>query len=90
MNALSFEPDYESELFALHSEINNKIYRTGRSIPFIVVKPVKREIFAADFRDRAVIIPFGDQDYMIFIVYQRVILIYFSAKPEMVARLLCA
>ena len=54
MNALSFELDYESELFALHSEINNKIYRPGRSIAFIVDKPVKREIFAADFRDRVV------------------------------------
>ncbi len=31
-----------------------KHYQTGRSICFIVNKPVKREIFAADFRDRVV------------------------------------
>jgi len=30
---------------------------------------------------------FGNRDYMIFIVCQRGILIYFSAKPQMVARL---
>ena len=38
----------------LHKEINNGTYRIGRSIAFIVDNPVKREIFAADFRDRVV------------------------------------
>ena len=54
MNALSFELDYESELVALCDEINKGTYRPGRSIAFVVNKPVTREIFAADFRDRVV------------------------------------
>ena len=54
INALAFELDYESELLSLWQEINAGTYRPGRSIAFIVDKPVKREIFAADFRDRVV------------------------------------
>ena len=53
-NALAFEMDYESKLINLCEEINNGVYTPGRSIAFIVEKPVKREIFAADFRDRVV------------------------------------
>jgi len=53
-NALAFEVDYESNLVKLCEEINNGTYQIGRSIAFIVDKPVKREIFAADFRDRVV------------------------------------
>ncbi len=54
INALSFELDYEHNLIKLWKEINNGTYKIGRSITFIVTKPVKREIFAADFRDRIV------------------------------------
>lgn len=54
MNALSFELDYELELLALRDEINSGTYRPRPSIAFVVDKPVKREIFAADFRDRVV------------------------------------
>ncbi len=53
-NAIAFEVDYESNLVQLCKEINNGTYQIGRSIAFIVDKPVKREIFAADFRDRLV------------------------------------
>jgi RNA-directed DNA polymerase len=53
-NAIAFEVDYESNLVQLCEEINNGTYQIGRSIAFIVDKPVKREIFAADFRDRVV------------------------------------
>lgn len=53
-NALAFEVDYEHHLVQLCEEINNGTYKIGRSIAFIVDKPVKREIFAADFRDRVV------------------------------------
>jgi len=53
-NALAFEIDYENKLIELCNEINNGTYKIGRSIAFIVNKPVKREIFAADFRDRIV------------------------------------
>ncbi len=51
-NAIAFEVDYESNLIALCEELNNGTYQIGRSIAFIVNKPVKRENFAADFRDR--------------------------------------
>lgn len=54
MNALAFELDYERNLLQLAKEINNGSYTPGRSIAFILDKPVKREIFAADFRDRVV------------------------------------
>jgi RNA-directed DNA polymerase len=54
LNALRFEKHFEHNLFALHDEILNGSYTPGRSIAFIVEKPVKREIFAADFRDRVV------------------------------------
>lgn len=54
VNALAFETDYERNLVNLFKEINNGTYQPGRSIAFIVNKPVKREIFAADFRDRVV------------------------------------
>lgn len=53
-NALAFEIDYENSLVQLFEEINSETYEIGRSITFIVDKPVKREIFAADFRDRIV------------------------------------
>lgn len=53
-NAIAFEIDYEHNLVQLCEEINNGTYQIGRSIAFIVNKPVKREIFAADFRDRVV------------------------------------
>ena len=53
-NALAFEVDYEHNLVQLCHEINNGTYQQDRSIAFIVKKPVKREIFAADFRDRVV------------------------------------
>ena len=38
----------EESLFSLWEDINNGTYRPGRSIAFIVTKPTKREIFAAD------------------------------------------
>lgn len=53
-NALAFESDYERRCVELWREINSGTYHPSRSIAFIVTKPVKREIFAADFRDRVV------------------------------------
>lgn len=52
--AIEFEEDYESNLFKLLDEINERRYMTAPSIAFIVDKPVIREIFAASFRDRVV------------------------------------
>lgn len=53
-NALAFEKHFESYIFELADEIMEKRYTIKPSICFIVNKPVKREIFAADFRDRVV------------------------------------
>jgi len=52
--ALLFEMNYESELFKLYDELKSGRYRIGPSACFISFKPVKREIFAAGFRDRIV------------------------------------
>jgi retron-type reverse transcriptase len=54
MNAAAFEVDHESNLVALWKQINTGSYYPGRSLAFVVDKPVKREIFAAEFRDRVV------------------------------------
>lgn len=53
-NALAFELNYESHLLALYEEVKNRTYSVGKSIAFIVDRPVKREIFAGDFRDRVI------------------------------------
>jgi len=54
VNALAFEMSYESNLFRLRDDIRDGRYEVGPSIAFIVERPVKREIFAASFRDRIV------------------------------------
>lgn len=54
INALAFEKYLEANLFALANEIIERKYTPKPSICFVVDKPVKREIFAADFRDRVI------------------------------------
>lgn len=54
MNAVAFEVDYEALLVVLCEEINEGTYHPGKSLAFTISKPVKREIFAADFKDRVV------------------------------------
>ena len=54
LNALAFEKHFEANLFELYDEILTYKYQPRKSICFIVNKPVKREIFAADFRDRVI------------------------------------
>lgn len=54
INALAYEHDFESKLFELRDIILAREYEPLPSICFIVDKPVKREIFAADFRDRVI------------------------------------
>lgn len=54
MNAMEFEMDYERHCIDLWRDINAGCYEPRRSIAFVVDYPVKREIFAADFRDRVV------------------------------------
>lgn len=54
IGALSFEVDLENNLIQLWDDLRTKKYRILPSTVFIVEKPVKREIFAANFRDRIV------------------------------------
>jgi len=54
INALAFEIDFERKLFELYEEIKSRKYEISPSICFISFKPVQREIFAADFRDRII------------------------------------
>lgn len=54
LNALAYEKNYETNIFSLRDEILERRYQPDPSICFIVDKPVKREIFAASFRDRIV------------------------------------
>lgn len=53
-NALKFEINWEIECAKLYKDIMDGTYEIGRSIAFIVTRPKKREVFAADFRDRVV------------------------------------
>lgn len=53
-SALLFELHHERELFRLAGDILAQRYQPQPSICFIIKKPVKREVFAADFRDRIV------------------------------------
>ena len=53
-NAVAFEVDYEHNLQMLYEEVNSARYVPRRSITFIIPRPVKREVFAADFRDRVI------------------------------------
>jgi len=53
-NALAFEIQMEQNLDLLYRQIMDGSYVPGKSVVFIVTKPVVREIFAADFRDRVI------------------------------------
>lgn len=49
-----YEIDYGSKLIALRDRINDRTYRPGKSICFVVTRPRYREVFAASFEDRIV------------------------------------
>ena len=53
-SALAFEVDLEANLIELWRELNSGAWKPGPSVVFIVEQPVKREVFAAGFRDRVV------------------------------------
>ena len=52
--ALKFEVNLEENLIQLWNDLCSGNYKPKPSVVFIVEEPVKREIFAADFRDRIV------------------------------------
>ncbi|MCP5010474.1 MAG: hypothetical protein GY942_10880 [Aestuariibacter sp.] len=54
VNAMKFEQNLEENLITLHEELTSGSYKPDRSVAFLVQKPKRREIFAADFRDRVV------------------------------------
>lgn len=51
---LAFEMDLEHNLIELYEEIRHRTYRPKPCICFVVHRPVKREVFASQFRDRVV------------------------------------
>ena len=53
-SALQFELDYEHNLVRLCDDINEGRYVISPSIAFVVRRPMLREVFVADFRDRIV------------------------------------
>lgn len=53
-NALAFERALEDNLCALREALESGSYRPGGFVAFLLEKPKRREIFAADFRDRVV------------------------------------
>lgn len=53
-SAIRFKMDLAKNLYQLYKDLNNGTYKIGKSIAFIVTRPVKREIFAGNFRDRIV------------------------------------
>lgn len=52
--ALAFESGLEENLLRLWRELNDGTYRISPAIAFVVEYPVRREVFAAEFRDRVV------------------------------------
>jgi hypothetical protein len=53
-SSMQFELNFESNILELYDEIIQRKYVLSPSTCFITNKPVKREIFAADFRDRII------------------------------------
>lgn len=51
-SAIKFEMHYIKNCISLFNDLNNRTYKPSTSIAFIVLKPRRREIFAANFRDR--------------------------------------
>lgn len=51
---LAFEMNLESNLVALYEEVKNRTYSPSPAVCFLVHYPVKREIFASQFRDRVI------------------------------------
>jgi retron-type reverse transcriptase len=54
INQLRFEMDMEENLVQLYHQLKESRYEISPCVCFINEKPVKREIFAADFRDRII------------------------------------
>ncbi|MDD3793413.1 MAG: reverse transcriptase domain-containing protein [Candidatus Gracilibacteria bacterium] len=71
LNQLDFEFNLEENIIKLYDELISGTYKVGKSIYFIQTHPVKREIFAGNFRDRIVhhliydyILPIFEKDFI--------------------------
>lgn len=53
-SSLEYELNYELYNYQLYLDLNNKTYKPSKSMAFCVRRPLLREIFAAQFRDRIV------------------------------------
>ncbi|MDR2540483.1 MAG: hypothetical protein LBD11_01560 [Candidatus Peribacteria bacterium] len=53
-NQLEFEANIEENIVQLHRDLLSGTDQIGRSVYFIQQYPIKREIFAGNFRDRVV------------------------------------
>lgn len=53
-SALRFELDFERNIFVLYEDIVARRYTISPSTCFVISEPIRREIFAGDFRDRIV------------------------------------
>lgn len=51
-SAIKFEMNYIRNCISLYNDLSNRTYSPSSSIAFIVLKPRRREIFAANFKDR--------------------------------------
>lgn len=51
---LLFESNLEHNIMKLYDELRTRTYKPSNCICFITDEPVKREVFASDFRDRVV------------------------------------
>ena len=51
---VEFEVDMENRLIDLRDELWERTYKPGSSMCFIICEPKKREVFAAEFKDRIV------------------------------------
>lgn len=54
VSTMEFEINFEREIFKLYEELIAQKYEISQSICFISFYPIKREIFAGNFRDRIV------------------------------------
>lgn len=52
--AITYEMDYESKVVELRDRINSRTYQPSKSICFVVLRPRRREVFAAAFEDRII------------------------------------
>ncbi|MFR9543842.1 MAG: RNA-directed DNA polymerase, partial [Rikenellaceae bacterium] len=54
VSQILFEINLEENLMALYEEVISQRYTPSQSVCFVVTKPVIREVFASQFRDRVI------------------------------------